>query len=124
MSYPKTIRMVRTEYRTNKDGAGYVLAKHLTTGNKRRSPWDHGLDIDANHQRAAELIFEREPEYRSAITGGGYLWGVDPMNDPVSRHTTEAEARDSLVSDMWPPTEYEVREYRGLFNIYRKRVSE
>jgi hypothetical protein len=81
----KVIRMCKTRYAgpTNSRG-GRVIATHLTTGKRVTKPWDHALDVLDNHAYAAAHVLGRMPEVCTSIDGGGYVFGVDPANDPVA----------------------------------------
>jgi len=79
---PRIVRMVETTYRTNAAGAGYVTAKHLTTGKRARVSWDYELGEEENHIQAVVKLIGRRPELRSSVDGGGYIFAIDPANDP------------------------------------------
>lgn len=77
------LRMCETTYlpATNFRGSK-VRAQHMTTNRKVVVSWDYELDTDGNHAAAAREVLGREPEFRTAVAGGGFLFGVDPHNDP------------------------------------------
>lgn len=79
MSYPKTYRMCRTE--CTADGS-LLTATHVTTGRREVLAWNDTLGIDGNHEAVAALVLGRAPEFRAACDGGGFIYGVDPANDP------------------------------------------
>ena len=80
---PKIVRMCETSYRTASPGGdGRVRAKHLTTGRIAWVNWDHELGKEENHIQAAIKVLGRCPEFCTSIDGGGYIFGVDPANDP------------------------------------------
>jgi hypothetical protein len=79
----KVVRMCKTAYAGPTDTrGGRVIATHVTTGKRAIVPWDHALDIQDNHAIAASKVLGREPEFCTGIKGGGYMFGVDPSNDP------------------------------------------
>lgn len=81
----KTVRLCETRYFGPTDHKGSrVQATHMTTRKRVTLPWDHALDGEENHVAAATKLFGREPEFRSALDGGGFIFGVDPANDEVA----------------------------------------
>ena len=80
---PRIVRMVETTYRTNvTSGAGYVTAKHLTTGKRARVSWNYELSEEENHIQAVVKLIGRRPELRTSVDGRGYIFVSDPANDP------------------------------------------
>ncbi len=79
----RVVRMCSTRYLGPTDHTGgRVQAKHLTTGKRKVVPWDHALDVQDNHARAAAEVLGRVPEFCTSVEGAGYVFGVDPANDP------------------------------------------
>lgn len=82
---PRLQRVCETKYLgpTNHRGSR-VRARHITTRKTATVPWDHALDSFENHADAAEKVLGRRPEWAASVDGGGYLFGIDPSNDPAS----------------------------------------
>ncbi len=78
----KIVRICTTKYLGPTDTRGSrVKATHATTRKSVTVAWDYALDGIDNHARAARALFGREPEFRSALDDGGFMFGVDPAND-------------------------------------------
>lgn len=73
----KRARMCETKFLGPTDHRGErVKARHVNTGRSVTVPWDHELDTETNHLRAARELLSEEPTFRCATEGGGFFFGI------------------------------------------------
>lgn len=81
---PRVMRTCTTKYLGPTDTRGSrVRARHNATRKVATVSWDHAQDSFENHADAAARVLGRRPEWSSSVDGGGYIFGVDPANDPA-----------------------------------------
>lgn len=81
---PRVVRMCQTKYLGPTDNrVARVRARHLTTKRTATIAWDYEQDAFENHADVAARVLGRRPEFSTAVDGGGYIFGVDPRNDPT-----------------------------------------
>jgi hypothetical protein len=51
-----------------------VVAKHVTTGERKVVSWDHTFSEAENHMLAAELILGPNIAYMASVKDGGYIF--------------------------------------------------
>ena len=72
------VRACLTSAKRDVNGNAFVTAKHVTTGRRKRVPWDDTLDEKSNHVAVARLVLGAAPTSYASVDGGGYLFTVDP----------------------------------------------
>ena len=80
----RTVRMCRTSYLgPTEHRQPRIRARHLATRKCATVSWNYALDAYENHAGAAERVLGRRPEFGTSVDGCGYIFGVDPKNDPT-----------------------------------------
>lgn len=97
----KYLRICTTKYLgpTNTRGAR-VKARHEATGKTATLAWDYALEARENHARVAAVLLGREPEFCASLNGqpSGFVFGVDPANDPAVLRDSRPDEVEALAT--------------------------